>query len=80
MVALELLEHQHHWQRGTATLSNYLGHNSTFAEGSFHDQMSKIRSQKLEHKINETAIRNFSLGQIDDQKVSSLLDELAESD
>ena len=80
MIALELLEHQNHWQRGTATLSNYLGHNSTFAEGGFHDQMSKIRSKQLEHKIDEKAIRNFSMGQVDVEKVTSLLDEIAASE
>ena len=80
MIALELLEHQNHWQRGTATLSNYLGHNSTFADGGFHDQISKIRSQQLEHKINETAVRNFSLGQVDDDRVTTLLDEIEQSE
>ena len=30
-----ILEHQFHWKRNTATLSNYLGHNSTFAKGGF---------------------------------------------
>ena len=75
MVTLDLLEHQNHWQRGTATVSNYLGHNSTFAEGGFHDQMAKIRSEGLEGKIDEQAVRNFALGEIDHQKVLSLFDE-----
>ena len=75
MIALELLEHQNHWQRGTATVSNYLGHNSAFAEGGFHDQIAKIRSDKLEGNINEGAVRNFALGELDHQQVLSLFDD-----
>ena len=72
LVAPEILEHQNHWQRGTSTLSNYLGHNSTFADGSFHSQIAKIRSEKLEQRINESAIRDFSVGDFDRQKVDAL--------
>ena len=66
------MEHQNHWQRGTSTLSNYLGHNSTFAEGGFHNQIAKIRSDHLEQKVNEAAIRDFSLGEFDHQQVDDL--------
>ena len=75
MVTLDLLEHQNHWQRGTTTVSNYLGHNSTFAAGGFHDQIAKIRSEGLEGNIDEKAVRNFALGEIDHQKVLDMFND-----
>lgn len=80
LISPELLEHQYHWQRGTETLSNYLGFNSTFAEGGFHSQISKIRNEGLENLINEDAVKRFSLGLIDKDKLSCAFSRLSNKD
>ena len=67
LIAKELLEHQYHWKRGTDTLSNYLGFNSTFAKGSFFNQMQKLRSQEEEDIIDEPSIKGFQMREIDSE-------------
>ena len=78
MITPELLEHQYHWQRGTDTLSNYLGFNATLARGSFHDHMARIRGEEREHLINDQAVRDFSVGTMDENKLSMLLENIQE--
>ena len=72
LISPEILEHQLHWQRGTEVLSNYLGHKSTFAEGGFHSQMSKIRENDFEDRIGERLVKNFTTGKIDQTQVDRL--------
>ena len=50
-----------------------MGFNSTFATGSFHDNMAKIRSRNLEGNINDQAVRDFSVRAFDRQKLETLL-------
>ena len=71
-----LLEHQFHWKRGTETLSNYLGHNSTFAKGSFFNQIHKIRSEPNEDLVDEPSIRGFQMGDIDEDLLSETFEKL----
>ena len=71
-----LLEHQFHWKRGTETLSNYLGHNSTFAKGSFFNQIHKIRSEPDEDLVDEPSIKGFQMGDIDEDLLSETFEQL----
>ena len=72
LIAPELIEHQLHWQRGTQVLSNYLGHNATFAEGSFHSHMSNMRSNNFEGKMGEKLVKDFTTGNIDQAQVEKV--------
>ena len=78
LIAPEILEHQYHWQRNTQTLSNYLGFNSTFAEGGFHSQILKVREQGLENLINEDAVKRFSMGVLDNERLHCAFSEVSQ--
>ena len=71
-----LLEHQYHWKRNTETLSNYLGHNSTFAKGSFFSQIHKIRSKSNEDPVDEPSIRGFQMGSVDEDLLIEAFDSV----
>jgi len=71
LIEPELLEHQMHWVRNTATLSNYLGHNASFVKGSFYHQMDKLRNEDVDTNIDEKSITDFNLHHFD----TSLFDQ-----
>ena len=75
LIAPELLEHQLHWQRGTEVLSNYLGHNATFAEGGFHSKISEIRAKNFEGKMGENLVKDFTTGNIDHTQVAKIFSD-----
>ena len=77
VISKALLEHQYHWKRNTETLSNYLGHNSTFAKGGFFHQIHKIRTEGQD-VIDEPSIKGFQMGEIDSDFLLQKFEDLTE--
>ena len=75
LISTDMLTHQHNWKRSTEVLARYMGKNASLAEGGFLSKMMEIRRNHLEDRIEESAIKDFRMRNIDTDRLNHLFPE-----